>query len=98
MEKQTEPKVTELAIGAELIAKQMQAEAGDLLPKHLANLESIIYVNEGACILHINDEDKHLKVGDAFVIPPEIIHQIKAITDFKAVHFMPKGIKFKFFK
>jgi len=98
MEQVTPPKVKLLTSGNHLMAKQMQAEAGDLLPKHLANMESILFIQEGACILTINDEDKLLKQGDAFVIPPEIKHQIRAKTHFKGIHFMPNNIKFQFFK
>jgi quercetin dioxygenase-like cupin family protein len=98
MEKTTNPKVKLLASGTNLVAKQMQANAGDLLPKHLANVESILFVQEGECILKINGEDKLLKQGDTFVIPPETKHQIKAETMFIGVHFMPKNIEFQFFE
>lgn len=97
MEKITKPTVKTLASGKELIAKQMQANAGELLPAHLASIESVLLVQEGECILKINDKENVLKQGDAFLVPPEIKHQIKANTDFKAVHFMPNDIKFKFF-
>ena len=97
MEKVTKPKVKVLASGTNLIAKQMQGSEGNLLPKHLADVESIIFIHEGECILKINGEDKLLKPGEAFIIPPQIKHQLKAITDFKGVHFMPKEIKFEFF-
>lgn len=97
MDKVTKPKVKTLASGKELIAKQMQANAGDLLPKHLANFESVLFIHEGECILTINNEEKILKQGDAFIVPPEKIHQIKAVTDFKGIHFMPDKIKFQFF-
>lgn len=97
MEKVTNPKVKTLATGTSLIAKQMQANAGELLPAHLANVESILLMQEGECIFKMNDEDLVLKPGDTMLVPPEIKHQIKAITDFKAVHFMPKDIKFTFF-
>jgi hypothetical protein len=39
MEKVTKPKVSAIASGNHLVAKQMQAEAGDLLPMHLADVE-----------------------------------------------------------
>ena len=97
MKKVTKPQVKVLASGTDLITKQMQAAAGDLLPKHLADLESILFIHDGECILSINGEDKLLKHGDAFIVPPETKHQITAITDFKGVHFMPKEIKFSFF-
>ena len=98
MEEVTNPKVRTLATGTKLVAKEMQAKAGELLPPHLANLESILLVEEGECIFKMNDKEQVLKQGDAIVVPPEIKHQIKAIKDFKAIHFMPKEIKFKFFK
>lgn len=97
MEKITPPKVKTLALGSQLTAKQMQANAGELLPEHLASIESIVLVQEGECVLKMNGKDHVLKEGDAIVVPPEVKHQIKANTDFKAVHFMPNEIKFKFF-
>lgn len=98
MEKITKPKVKILASGTRLVAKEMQGNEGDLLPEHLANVESILFIREGECVLKINGEDKILKQGDAFIIPPEVKHQIKAVTHFKAVHFMPKEIEFQFFE
>lgn len=98
MEKVTKPTVQVLASGTNMVAKQMAANEGDLLPKHLANVESIIFIHEGECILKINGEDNLLKQGEAFIVPPETKHQFKAITDFKGVHFMPKEIEFQFFK
>lgn len=97
MEKVTKPKVKILGSGNDLIAKQMGANAGDLLPKHSANLESILFIHEGECIFNIEGEEHILKEGDTFVVPPKIIHQIKAVKDLKGVHFMPKDIKFKFY-
>lgn len=97
MEEVTKPKVRSIATGKNLVAKQMQAEAGNLLPKHLANVESILFVHEGECILYINDEDIVLKQGEGYIIPPDTKHQIKATTDFKGLHFMPKEIQFEYF-
>ena len=97
MDQVTKPKVRSIATGNDLVAKQMQAEAGDLLPKHLADVESILFIHEGECILNINDEDIVLKQGEGYIIPPETKHQIKVITDFKGLHLMPKSIKFQYF-
>ena len=97
MEKVTKPKVKMLTSGDKLTAKQMQANAGELLPAHLADVESILFIQEGECIFKMNDKEHVLKQGDAIVVPPETKHQIKAGTDFKAIHFMPNEIKFKFF-
>lgn len=94
----TPPKVNVLASGTNLIAKQMQASAGDLLPEHLADSESILFIHEGECIMKINNEEKPLKQGDAFVVPPDTRHQIQAKTDFKGIHIMPENITFEFFK
>lgn len=98
MKKATPPKVRTLATGKELIAKQMQGNAGEFMPKHLANLESIVFVHRGECIFHMNGEEIHLKPGDSLVVPPETKHQIEVLSDFKGIHFMPKEIEFEFFK
>lgn len=97
MEKVTKPRVKTLSSGTNFVAKEMRGSSGDLLPEHLANVESIIFIHEGECILKIKGEDKPLKPGDAFNIPPGVKHQFKAITDFKGIHFMPKEIEFQFF-
>ena len=97
MKKTIQPKVSVLASGTNFIAKQMAAQAGDLLPEHLASVESVLFVHEGKCILKINGEDVLLQSGEAFVIPAQTRHQIEALADFKGIHFMPKNIEFKFF-
>lgn len=97
MEKITKPNIRTIASGKNLIAKQMQAEAGALLPEHIADMESILFIHEGECILNINKEEIVLKTGEGYVIPPEIKHQIRVINDLKGLHFMPVGIKFEYF-
>lgn len=97
MEEVINPRIKLLASGDKLIAKQMQANAGEVLPIHLANLESILFVQEGECIIIMNDQEYVLKQGEAMAVPPEIKHQIKVNKDLKAIHFMSTEIKFKFF-
>lgn len=97
MEKITKPNVRTIASGKKLVAKQMQAKAGAMLPKHLADVESILFIHEGECILHMNDEEIVLKTGEGYIIPPDTKHQIKVKADFKGLHFMPVEIKFEFF-
>lgn len=97
MEKTVIPNVTVLATGTDFAAKQMQANAGEVMPNHHANLESILFIYQGECILRMHSEERLLKPGEAVVIPPLVEHQIKAVTDYKGIHFMPKGIKFEFF-
>ena len=97
MENITKPKVKSIAAGKNLIAKQMQAKSGSLLPTHLADEESILFIHEGECVLTINDEAIVLGHGDGFVVPPDTKHQIKVVTDFKGLHIMPKSITFQYF-
>lgn len=94
----TPPTVTLLAEGSDYTAKQMQARSGDLLPKHTASRESILFVHEGECMLNIGGEERPLKPGDAFAIPADVVHQITAGTDFRGIHFMPRDIEFQFCK
>ena len=98
MKKIDVPTVTELAIGTHFAAKQMQAKADEMMPEHQADMESILFIYEGECILKINNGAIPLKRGQAMVIPPGVRHQIKAVSDYKGIHFMPKDIKFDFFK
>lgn len=98
MEKVTKPTITLLAKGEKFQAKQMEAKAGDLLPRHLANIESVLIILEGECMLNLKGADHHLRKGDSFIVPPKIEHQIRAVTDFKAAHVMTNDIEFQFFK
>lgn len=97
MEKITKPNVRSIATGKNLEAKQMEAKAGALLPEHLADMESILFIHEGECVLNIKGEEIVLKQGDGYIIPPNTKHQIKVTKDFKGLHFMPVEIKFEFF-
>lgn len=97
MKKITKPKVELLARGTKFHAKQMEAKSGELLPKHIATIESVLIVLEGECVLELDGKEHVLKQGDSFIVPPDIEHQIKVIQDFKAVHVMTNDIKFKFF-
>lgn len=97
MEKITKPNVSTIATGKKLVAKQMQAKGGSLLPKHLADVESILFIHKGECVLNMQGEAIILKEGDGHIIPANIKHQIKVVTDFKGLHIMPVDIKFEFF-
>lgn len=92
----TKPKIKLLATGTKFKAKQMEAKAGELLPKHRATIESVLVVLEGECVLALSGTDHVLKQGDTFIVPPEIEHQISVNQDFKAVHVMTKDIQFEF--
>ena len=94
----TKPNVKQLAKGEKFQTKQMEAKAGSLLPKHLATIESVLIVLEGECVLNLDGTDHSLSQGDSFIVPPKIIHQIRVISDFKAVHVMTNDIQFNFFE
>lgn len=98
MEKVTMPTIKLLTKGEKFNAKQMAAKAGALLPEHIASIESVVVMLEGECILSLSGTDHTLKPGDTFVVPAKIKHQIRAVSDFKAVHIMTNDIKFEFFK
>lgn len=98
MEKITMPTIKLLAKGEKFNAKQMKAKAGELLPEHIASIESVVIMLEGECVLSLSGTDHVLTQGDAFVVPPKIKHQIIAVSDFKAVHVMTNDITFEFFK
>src|SRR5690554_1362878 len=98
MQKVTKPTVRLLAQGEKFNAKQMQAKAGELLPKHTASIESVLIVLEGECVLTLDGIEHVLKQGDSFIVPSKILHQIQVVKDFRAVHVMTKDIEFEFFK
>ena len=97
MDEITKPRVRSIATGKEMVAKQMQAEAGDLLPAHSASVESILFIHEGECILHMQGDEIRLQAGVGHVIPPKTRHQIRVVADFKGLHIMPKDIRFEYF-
>ncbi len=92
------PKVTLLEDGEKMTIKQMEANSGQLLPKHKASDESVVVVIEGECVLKFAEKDHLLTQGDSLVIPANVWHQIMVNEDFKALHVMPKDILFEFAK
>lgn len=96
MPRVTKPKVTPLQKGSAFATKQMEAKAGDLLPRHKANLESVLIVIGGECNFELEGVTQNLKAGEHIIVPKEAWHQIEAVKDLKAIHMMPKDIKFDF--
>ena len=97
MKEVIKPKVKTLAVGESFTTKEMNGKKDMFLPEHSSDIESVIFIHEGECILLINEKEVVMKPGDAFIIPPYIKHQFKGITDFKGIHFMPNEIVFEFF-
>src|SRR5690606_41330049 len=98
MEKIIIPTVSVLATGTDFAAKQMQANANEVMPLHHANLESILFIYEGECILQMNDEELLLNRGKPGVIHPLINNKFKELRDYKGIHLRPKAIKLEFLK
>lgn len=99
MSKISKPKVSLISKGKEFTIKKMEANAGELLPKHKASHESVLVVIRGSCHFMFTKTpaaDQVLQEGDSIIVPADIIHQIKAIHDLSALHIMPNGIQFDF--
>lgn len=47
-------------------------------------------------MLRFRDAEHVLNAGDTFWVPPDQWHQVVADPDYKAVHVMPKEIRFDF--
>lgn len=90
------PQVTDLAEGTVFDTKQMEATEGVQWPRHQASQESVLVVTEGSLIVEYEDSQPELAAGDSIVIPQDVWHEIVPNPAFKAIHIMPKGIRFKF--
>lgn len=88
--------MTPLEEGRLFVTKRMEATAGISWPRHRASVESVLVVTEGRCIVHFPDTDHGISAGNSLVIPAEVWHEIMADPEFKAVHIMPKEIRFTF--
>lgn len=82
--------------GAHYVTRQMEATGGRKMPRHQASTESVLVVIAGSCSVEFSEADHSLKSGESLIIPKDEWHQITADPDFKAVHIMPKEIRFKF--
>lgn len=98
MEPSGKSKVTLLQEGSLFVAKRMEATSGMSMPRHRSSIESVLVVTEGRCIIKLDDGNHVLAQGESFVVPAQTWHQIVADPDFKAVHVMPKEIRFEFSK
>lgn len=88
--------VTPLEEGALFSTKRMEADSERLLPRHRASIESVLVVIDGACVVAMRGTDHMLERGDSLVIPADEWHQIRAHPEFKAIHVMPREIRFEF--
>lgn len=91
-------KVTPLQEGSLFTTKRMEGTSGVSMPRHRSSIESVLVVTDGQCIIQFDDEHHALTEGESFVVPADVWHQVVANPDFKAVHVMPKEIRFEFSK
>ena len=89
-------KTVSLENGDVLMTKRMEGTDGTPFPKHTASLESALVVLEGACMITFDDAVHELHPGDTFIVPANEVHQVVGKPDFKAIHIMPKDIRFDF--
>lgn len=82
--------------GAALMTKRMEGTEGTAFPQHTASLESVLVMIEGSCTISFGDVSHELRPGDTFVVPADEVHQLVGTPDFRAIHVMPKDIRFTF--
>lgn len=49
-------------------------------PPHSHEAEQITYVADGECLVFIGDAQQHLKKGDMFAVPSNILHTVQSLT------------------
>lgn len=89
-------KTVSLKDGEVLMTKRMEGTDGTAFPKHTASRESVLVMLEGACTITFGEEVHELVAGDTFIVPADAPHQVVGKPDFKAIHIMPKDIRFDF--
>ena len=63
-----------LVAGERLMLSALEMEDGGVVPEHSHPHEQAGVVLEGRLRLRIGDEERELMPGDAFVIPPNVVH------------------------
>lgn len=49
-------------------------------PPHAHEAEQITYVAEGECLAFVGDKKQHLKAGDMFAVPSNVLHTVQSLT------------------
>lgn len=89
-------RTVDLLDGAVLMTKRMEGTNGAEFPRHSASLESALVMLEGSCTIAFPDAVHALLPGDTFIVPADVVHHVVGTPDFKAIHIMPKDIRFDF--
>lgn len=90
------PQVTQIEEGALFDTKRMEATEGVKWARHKASTESVLVVTEGQLIVDFPDAQPTVSAGQSIVIPADVWHEIVPDAEFKAIHIMPKDIRFTF--
>jgi quercetin dioxygenase-like cupin family protein len=64
--------------------------SGEGLSEHSAPYDALIYVLDGETEIRIGGEPHHVKAGELIIMPANIPHALRAITDFKMIITMIK--------
>ena len=89
-------RTVDLRDGAVLMTKRMEGTEGTEFPRHTASLESVLVMLEGSCTITFPDAAHELHPGDTFIVPADEVHHVVGTPDFKAIHIMPRNIRFDF--
>jgi quercetin dioxygenase-like cupin family protein len=61
-----------------------QFTAGQRVPDHKHDVEEVIVVTAGQCVVSLADAEEVLAAGDAVVVPPGTAHSIRHVGDLPA--------------
>lgn len=89
-------KTVPLNEGSNLVTKRMEGTDSAAFPRHTASHESALVMLEGIATITFGDAVHTLHAGDTFIVPADEVHQVTAAPEFKAVHIMPRDIRFNF--
>lgn len=65
-------------------------DEGEGLTEHTSAYDAFVYILEGSSGIYISGKQYLLNEGDAIVLPANMPHSLKAITDFKMILVMMK--------
>ena len=67
--------------GEFLTVAHIRVNAGSPLPEHSHHNEQIMNLIEGEFILTVDGVEHHMQAGESFVIPPNVPHSAKSVTN-----------------
>lgn len=90
------PTLKVLSCGQTMKILEVTGMRGMTMPLHYCTGEAVVVVEKGKSVLHIAQSDHPMGVGDSFVIPCDVPHQLELLDDFKAKVIMPLMAEIKF--